>query len=89
VAQIKSFGVQQTATFAAAHSLIPWVVMLIPTALVAAGSGGQQGSVLVALLILLVGPVVMAVVTFISVLMMCFIYNLVTSFIGGIEVEIE
>jgi hypothetical protein len=89
MAQIKSFGVLQTATVVAACYAIVSGLMSIPVALVTFASGGQQGSALIGIFMLLAVPVLLAVGTFVGVAVMCFFYNLVASFVGGIEIEIE
>ena len=94
MAQIKKFGVLQTAKFASVMYLIITAIFLIPFALIMMLSGivvQERTGIMTffggAFMFLL--PIIYAFIGFIFVAIFCLLYNLVASLIGGIEIEIE
>lgn len=94
MAQIKRFGVLQTAKFSAALYFVFSAVLILPlmliTTLVGAASG-QSGApaAMFSGIFLIVMPFVYGILGFIFVAIGCLIYNLIASLIGGIEIELE
>lgn len=95
MAQIKSFGILQTAKFMAVMYFIMSCIFVIPMALFALTVGfstGEQDGIVGSLLggvgMLLI-PIFYAIFGFIFVAIGCWVYNLVAGFVGGIEVDLE
>lgn len=93
MAQIKRFGVIQTAKFSAALYFAVTAVMMIPIGLmilatdIAVGDTfGALGAAL-GMGVLFVVPFVYAIVTFAFVAIGCLLYNGIAHCVGGVEVE--
>ena len=95
MAQIKRFGVFQTAKIAAVMYFLISAIFFIPFGLIAlmAGSAtrGREGMMgaLFGGVFMLFAPIVYAVLGFIFVAIGCLLYNFIAAFVGGIEIEIE
>lgn len=95
MAQIKRFGVLQTAKFAAIMYFIFTAIFMIPFGLfvLIAGSatGGRQGPLgaMFGGVFILFMPIIYALLGFLFVALGCFLYNVIATFAGGIEIEIE
>jgi hypothetical protein len=95
MAQIKRFGVLQTAKFCAVLYFIMTAIFLIPFGLIAmltgAFAGGTEGlfGVMFGGMFIFFLPLVYAVMGFIFVAIGCLIYNGTAKVTGGIEIEIE
>lgn len=96
--QIKSFGVLQTAKFAAAMYFIFTAVVMLPIGflflMLGSMLGMKQGPFgalgpLVGGALLVILPLVYAAAGFIFVALTCLIYNVVAKYVGGIEIELE
>jgi hypothetical protein len=84
--EIKSVGVFQNAKFAAVMYLAISAVIVVPVALIAMAFAGNRASPFGLLIVLL--PILYAVIGFILTAIGCWVYNLIASMVGGIEVEI-
>ena len=87
--QIKSFGILQTAKFSAAMYFVIGAVFAIPMAVISiltAVIGGQSNAWFGVLFIFV--PIFYAVIGFAMMALMCWVYNLVAGWIGGIEIEL-
>ncbi|MGA2327767.1 MAG: hypothetical protein ABSH05_15910 [Bryobacteraceae bacterium] len=84
--EIKHIGVFQAAKFMAVMYLLVSAVIVIPLTfiLMAFGSSSNPFGLLVLLL-----PVLYGIVGFIFTAIGCWVYNLVASMVGGIEIELE
>jgi len=89
MAQLKRFGVFQTAKFAAALYGIASIVFMIPIGLMMAMSDKGSSLALFGGLLFLLMPIVYAVMGFIFVAIVCLLYNFLAGLIGGIEIELE
>ena len=95
MAQIKKFGVLQTAKFAAVMYFILTAIVMIPLGLIgmvmSSVGGGREGLVgaLFGGVFIFMAPIIYAVLGFIFVGLTCLVYNLVAQYVGGIEIEIE
>ena len=84
--EIRHIGVFQAAKFAAAMYLLLGAVIAIPLTLIymAVGSGSNPFGLLGLLV-----PLLYAIIGFIFTAIGCWVYNLVASMVGGIEIELE
>ena len=95
MAQIKCFGVFQTAKFVAILYFIFTALFLIPFGLffmVAGTAFGDDVGIFGALfggVFILFLPVIYGVIGFVFVAIGCLIYNLLAKYVGGIELEIK
>jgi len=89
MAQIKRFGVFQTAKFAAALYAIASLVFMIPITLIMAMGGNGSSFGLFGGVFLLLMPIIYAVLGFVFIGLACLLYNFLAQFIGGIEIELE
>ena len=95
MARIKSFGVLQTAKFAAVLYFILFAIFMIPFGLFAmptrfAGHDARSTSeIILRILFILFMPVIYALISFVFVAIGCLVYNVIAKHIGGIEIEIE
>lgn len=95
MARIKSFGVVQTAKFAAVVYFILFVIFMIPfrlfTMTTSSATRVGQGMLetVLSILYILFAPIVYAFLGFVFVAIGCLVYNLIAKHIGGIEIEIE
>ncbi|MHC4703513.1 MAG: hypothetical protein ACYTFQ_23345 [Planctomycetota bacterium] len=95
MAQLKKFGVLQTAKFSAILYFISTAVFMIPVGLILAARapvGGGQESAFAAMfsgVFMFLAPIIYAVAGFIFVAIGCLFYNLIAKFVGGIELDIE
>jgi hypothetical protein len=95
MAQIKRFGVVQTAKFFAIIYLIIGMLAIVPmflmTLIMGLATGGAEGGIvgLFGGVFLLFMPIVYALAGFVFVALGCLIYNLVAKWVGGIEIELE
>ncbi|MBI3978642.1 MAG: hypothetical protein HY331_10710 [Chloroflexi bacterium] len=89
--RIKSFGVLQTAKFAAVFYLLTTAVFLVPAAIIGTAIAILSGDERVVLFpaLLLFAPLFYAAIGFVFVAVGCLIYNLIAQWVGGIEVEME
>jgi hypothetical protein len=92
MAQIKRFGVLQTAKLAAIMYFLVTAIVALPvgliTILAAPDTEGRAGPVFRGVVVLL-APLPYAVMGFVCVAIVCFIYNFIAKHEGGIEIEIE
>jgi hypothetical protein len=89
MAQIKSFGVLQTAKFSAVLYFIFTAIFMVPFGLFTLiGRGDPPFAIFGAVLIIFM-PVIYACLGFIFVAIGCLVYNAIAKHIGGIEIEIE
>ena len=93
--QIKSFGVLQTAKFAAVMYFILTAIFMIPFALIVlvagsaiGGEGGFFGGLFGGVFMIFM-PIVYGVLGFVFVAIVCLLYNVIAKFVGGIEIELE
>ena len=88
--QVRSFGIFQTAKVAAVLYVVVTAIFAIPFgiigAIVAMISGKHEGLLS---LLLLVAPIAYGIFGFLMVALMCWLYNVVATRIGGIEVELQ
>jgi len=95
MAQIKRFGVLQTAKFAAVMYFIFTVILMIPFGLISiiigSATGGKEGflGAMFGGVFMLFMPLIYAVLGFVFVAIGCLVYNLIAKLVGGIEIEIE
>lgn len=95
MAQVKRFGVLQTAKFAAVMYFIFTVILMIPFGLISiiigSATGGKEGffGVMFGGAFMLFMPLIYAVLGFVFVAIGCLVYNLIAKLVGGIEIEIE
>jgi hypothetical protein len=95
MARIKSFGVLQTAKFAAVLYFIISAIFMIPFGLFAmptrfAGHDARSASeIVLRILFILFMPIIYALISFVFVAIGCLIYNALAKYVGGIEIEIE
>jgi len=95
MAQIKSFGVVQTAKFAAVVYFIVFVIFMIPFRLITMTTTSttriERGmlEIVLGILYILLSPVFYAIMGFVFVAIGCQVYNIIAKHIGGIEIEIE
>lgn len=89
MAQIKSFGVIQTAKFAAVLYFIFTAIFIIPFGLISliGREGTPEG--IMSVVFIIFAPVIYAILGFVFVAIGCLIYNAIAKRIGGIEIEIE
>ena len=92
--RIRKFGVVQTAKVAAilyffitAIMLVPFGIIFLAVDSVSDDFGATEG--VFGSVIFLFAPIIYAVVGFVFVAIGCPIYNLVSKWVGGIEVEVE
>jgi hypothetical protein len=84
--EIKSFGVFQNAKFAAVMYLVISAVIVIPLTFIMMAFAGDRANPFGLLALLL--PILYAIIGFIFTAIGCWVYNLIASMVGGIEVEI-
>ncbi|MGO9095286.1 MAG: hypothetical protein ACLQGV_08685 [Bryobacteraceae bacterium] len=84
--EIKSFGVFQNAKFAAVMYLVISAVIVVPLTFIMMAVGGNRANPFGMLFLLL--PILYAIIGFIFTAIGCWVYNLIASMVGGIEVEI-
>jgi hypothetical protein len=95
MARIKSFGVLQTAKFAAVLYFIISAILMVLFGLFAmpdrfaAHDARSTSEIVLRILFMIFSPVICAVMVFVFVAIGCLIYNLIAKYIGGIEIEIE
>lgn len=94
MAQIKRFGVLQTAKVAGLLYLIGAAVIFIPAGLFTMlfGSFMNEGSFLGGLVSgvgVLLLPVIYGILGFVAVAIGCAVYNLIAGVAGGIEIDLE
>ena len=94
MAQIKKFGVLQTAKIAAVMYFAISLIFVIPFGLIAFISGAARGREGVAGaffggVFIIFMPIIYAVMGFVFVALGCLFYNLVANYFGGVEIEIE
>jgi hypothetical protein len=84
--EIKSFGVFQTAKVAAVLYLVISAVIVVPLTFIMMAVAGNRANPFGLLVLLL--PILYAVIGFILTAIGCWVYNLIASMAGGIEIEI-
>ena len=95
MAQIKRFGVLQTAKFAAVMYFVISVIFMIPFGLIVFIGGssapGREGTMRAPFssIFMLFMPIIYAIMGFIFVTIACLLYNIIAKYVGGIEIEIE
>ena len=90
--RVKRFGIVQTAKVVAALYFAVTVVIGVPLGLVLLLTGlflGQGESILSGLAAMFIMPVLYGVFAFIGGIIICFAYNFVARYTGGIEIELE
>lgn len=94
MAQIKRFGVLQTAKIAGIIYFFVSLIVMVPFGLITfltgitRGRQGIDGAFLGGVFIILM-PFIYAVLGFVFVAIGCLIYNFIAKYVGGIEIEIE
>ena len=95
MAQIKSFGIWQTAKLVAVMYFVFTAIFMIPFGLIFMMAGftlGEGEGIFGAFfggMFMLFLPVIYAVLGFVFVALGCLIYNFFAKYLGGIELEIE
>lgn len=95
MAQIKKFGVLQTAKIAAIMYFVITLIFMIPFGLITliAGfaKGGREGVAggFFGGIFMILAPIIYAVLGFLFVALGCLLYNSIAKYVGGIEIEIE
>jgi len=95
MAQIKKFGVLQTAKTAAVMHFVITLIFVIPFGLISliAGfaTGGREGIAggFLGGIFMIFAPIIYAILGFVFVALGCLLYNFIAKYIGGIEIEIE
>ena len=89
IQRIKKFNPVQTAKIVAVLYLVVSVVIFLPVMLIAASLSPSAGSAGMSVAVILFMPLMYALGGFIMTLISCWLYNLVSSKVGGIEVELE
>lgn len=91
--RIKKFGILQTAKVGAVIMFFISLVVLVPFALIGGLAGIVGGSSFPAFpfagAFVLVIPFIYGIVGFIMTAISCAVYNIISAWMGGIEVEIE
>jgi len=88
--RIKRFGVIQTAKVAALIYFIVFAIFCIPIGLISNAIGQELfPEMAIGGTFLVIVPFLYAVFAFIVTAISCWIYNLIASWIGGIEVQLE
>lgn len=87
MAQIKKFGVGQTAKVIAILYLIPTAIIMIPAGLIMLLFGGDDA--LGGGIMFMLSPILYGLVSYVAIAIGCLIYNFVASKVGGIEIEIQ
>ncbi len=92
--RIQKFGVIQTAKVAAVLYLIITAIMVVPMGIFTflIGTTNDETGTAESMfggVFLIFAPIIYAVVGFIFVAISCLIYNLVSKWVGGIEIEID
>jgi len=94
MAQIKSFGVLQTAKIAAIMYFVVSLIIIVPfgfIALITSAARGREGiaGALFGGVFIFFLPIIYAALGFVFVAIGCIFYNLVAKYVGGIEIDIE
>ena len=94
MAQIKKFGVLQTAKIAAVMYFAISLIFVIPFGLIAfisGATGGREGvaGAFFGGVFIIFMPIIYAVMGFVFVALGCLFYNFIARYVGGIEIEIE
>lgn len=89
--RIKKFSVYQTARVVGMITLLLTAIIIIPIGLLISltGSGSAMGFPYEGGLIIVLVPLLYAVISFIVTALSCLIYNMVSGWVGGIELEFE
>ncbi|MHC4165608.1 MAG: hypothetical protein ACYSWQ_01480 [Planctomycetota bacterium] len=95
MAELKRFGVLQTAKFTAIMYFISTAIFVVPVGLIVAAAdpaaGGEKSEFTAMFdgVFMFLMPIIYAVLGFVFVAIGCLFYNLIAKLVGGIEIEIE
>jgi len=95
MAQIKRFGVFQTAKFMAVMYLVTTAIIFIPMGILMSAFGASmvpENQLLGGLMTgagMFIMPIIYAVFGFIFVAISCLVYNVIARMVGGVEIELQ
>ena len=90
--RVRRFGVIQTANMAAMMYFVMTIIFLVPFFMLASmmpDMGDDTGMEWVSGVVLFLVPPLYAALGWVMTAIMCWFYNLIAGFVGGIAVEIE
>ncbi len=90
--RVRRFGVIQTANMAAMMYFVMTIIFLVPFFMLASmmpDMGDNTGMEWVSGVVLFLVPPLYAALGWVMTAIMCWFYNLIAGFVGGIAVEIE